>query len=226
FGDMMSLLLTFFIMLVSMSEIKEEERYQAMVESIRKQFGHDASDASLIPGDIRPRNSTIQEHVHAHGRAKRKDTAEGGQEVQSVTGESKRVRIVRPGDDSSSGGVIFFDEGSAKLSEANKRHLVRIVQQLAGKPQKVEIRGHTSRRPISPKSGYRDRMDLSFERCRATRKFLIEEGIEPARIRLSAAGATEPLYSGINVEKLKRNARVEILMWDERVHDLTDGEVK
>ena len=33
FGDMMSLLLTFFIMLVSMSEIKEEKRYQAMVET-------------------------------------------------------------------------------------------------------------------------------------------------------------------------------------------------
>ena len=31
FGDMMSLLLTFFIMLLSMSEMKQEERYQAMV---------------------------------------------------------------------------------------------------------------------------------------------------------------------------------------------------
>ena len=39
FGDMMSLLLTFFIMLVSMSELKEDERYQAMVESFRQQFG-------------------------------------------------------------------------------------------------------------------------------------------------------------------------------------------
>ena len=28
FGDMMSLLLTFFIMLVSLSEIKEEQKYQ------------------------------------------------------------------------------------------------------------------------------------------------------------------------------------------------------
>ena len=41
FGDMMSLLLTFFIMLVSMSEVKEQERYQAMVDSIRQRFGHD-----------------------------------------------------------------------------------------------------------------------------------------------------------------------------------------
>ncbi len=40
FGDMMSLLLTFFIMLVSLSEIKEEERFQSMVEEIHQHFGH------------------------------------------------------------------------------------------------------------------------------------------------------------------------------------------
>ena len=56
FGDMMSLLLTFFIMLVSLSEIKEEEKYQALVESMRKQFGHNASQTSLLPGELRPRN--------------------------------------------------------------------------------------------------------------------------------------------------------------------------
>ena len=47
FGDMMSLLLTFFIMLVSLSEIKEEEKYQALVESVRQKFGHDLAQLSL-----------------------------------------------------------------------------------------------------------------------------------------------------------------------------------
>ncbi len=41
FGDMMSLLLTFFIMLVSLSEIKEEETYQALVNSVQEQFGYE-----------------------------------------------------------------------------------------------------------------------------------------------------------------------------------------
>ena len=46
FGDMMSLLLTFFIMLVSLSEIKQEEKYQAMVESLTQRFGYDRSPAN------------------------------------------------------------------------------------------------------------------------------------------------------------------------------------
>jgi len=219
FGDMMSLLLTFFIMLVSMSEIKSEERYQAMVESMHEQFGHDRSLASLIPGNIRPRNSAL-EHVAAMGRAKKKDTANGGQKKKSVSGENEQVQIVRPGDDSSIGGVIFFAEGATELTEENRRALQQIINQIAGKPQKIEIRGHTSRRPIHPKAGMRDHWDLAYSRCRSTMEFLVEQGIDPARIRLGPAAAGEPLYNGVDPDRLKRNSRVQILMWDERVQEL------
>ncbi|QDT00043.1 OmpA/MotB family protein [Adhaeretor mobilis] len=225
FGDMMSLLLTFFIMLVSMSEIKEDEQYQAMVESIREQFGHDSSMASMVPGDIRPRNSQNPSLAES-GRAKKIDKASGGQENKSVVGEHKKVQIVRPGDDSSIGGLIYFDEDSAELSEENKRNLYRIIHQIAGKPQKVEVRGHTSRRPVDPASGNRDHTDLAYSRSRNTAKFLVESGIHLKRIRISSAGASEPLYDGVDPDLLARNSRVQILMWDERVKDLeADSEV-
>jgi hypothetical protein len=38
FGDMMSLLLTFFIMLVSFSELKSEEKYQALMDALQRQY--------------------------------------------------------------------------------------------------------------------------------------------------------------------------------------------
>jgi len=220
FGDMMSLLLTFFIMLVSMSEMKEDEKYQAMVESFREQFGHDMSMESMVPGNSRARGAPLPHPIYAMGRAKKKDLKRGGQEVKSVTGDNERVQIIRPGDDSSIGGVIYFEEGAAQLSEKNKRNLQRIIHQIAGKPQKIEIRGHTSRKPVDRNSGLRDIWDLAYERCRNTMKFLVEQGIDPARIRLGSAGAGEPIYSGVDPDQLKRNSRVQILMWDERVRDL------
>ena len=76
FGDMMSLLLTFFIMLVSMSEIKEEEKYQAMVDSMRKQFGHDLSMESVTPGDHKSRSRQFR-LLSTESRAKVKDTHKG-----------------------------------------------------------------------------------------------------------------------------------------------------
>ena len=53
-------------------------------------------------------------------------------------------------------------------------------------------------------------------------EFMIEQGIAPSRIRLGNAGAEEPLYNGVDPERLRQNSRVQILMWDETVHDL-DG---
>ena len=222
FGDMMSLLLTFFIMLVSMSEMKEEEKFQAMVESFRQQFGAHVTGKEMVPGDSRARGAQTPNPIYSMGRSQKKDIMNGGQEVKAVVGENEKVQIVRPGDDSSIGGVIYFDEMSSDLTEDNKRDLIRIIEQLAGKPQKIEIRGHTSRRPVDPTSGLRDLWDLADRRCHSTMEFLIEQGIEPNRIRLGNAEANEPLYNGVDADRLKKNARVQILMWDERVTDL-DG---
>ena len=221
FGDMMSLLLTFFIMLVSMSEMKQDEKFQAVAEALREQVGHDLSAATLIPGSFRPRNSTL-EWNSTTGRAKKKDTKNGGQEVKAVTGENEKVQVVRPGEDSSIGGQVYFDEQGIELTEENKRALIRIVEQIAGKPQKIEIRGHSTRRPVDPNSGFRDVYDLAGARARSTMEFMVQQGIDPSRIRLGNAGAEEPLYNGVDPDRLRQNARVQILMWDEKVHDL-DG---
>ncbi len=222
FGDMMSLLLTFFIMLVSMSEMKQDEQFQAVAEALREQVGHDLSAITLVPGSFRPRNSTNEWNA-SMGRAKKKDMHNGGQENKAVTGENEKVQVIRPGEDSSIGGQIFFDEHETKLTEANKRALIQIIEQIAGKPQKIEIRGHTSHRPVDPDSGFRDLWDLAQARARSTMDFMVEQSISPSRIRLGNASDQEPLYNGIDQERLKRNSRVQILMWDEKVKDLGEN---
>ena len=191
FGDMMSLLLTFFIMLVSMSEIKQEEKFQAMMESFRQQFGHADSFDSLVPGDIRTRTHSMREHIHAMGRAKKKDTKNGGAEAKAVTGDNDRVQTVRPGDDSSVGGVIYFAEDETELNEQNKLALQQIVEQVIGKPQKIEIRGHCMRKAQDKNANGQDAWDLTFARCKATMKMLVELNIDPQRIRLGSAAGWE-----------------------------------
>jgi len=191
-----------------------------MVESFRQQFGHDATMASMVPGDSRPRGASSPSPVYAMGRSKKKDLKNGGQENKSVVGENERVQIVRPGDDSSVGGNIYFDELETELTEEHRRQLQRIIGQIAGKPQKIEVRGHTTRRPIDPSSGFKNIMDLAYARAVSVRQFLIEQGIAPSRIRVCSAGADEPLYNGVNRDRLKKNSRAQILMWDERVNDL------
>lgn len=220
FGDMMSLLLTFFIMLVSMSEMKEEDKFQAMMESMRRQFGPDATIIASMPGDSPPMNSSM-DSMASMGRAKRKDIMRGGNKVKAVAGEDNLVLTIRPGKDTTVGGTVFFSEDSSELTNESRARLREISQQIAGKPQKVEIRGHTSRKPVT---GGGDHWLLAYQRCRNAMDYLVEIGLNPERIRLGSAGAHEPLDTSIDTESRQRNARVEVLMWDEAVHRYEDEE--
>lgn len=215
FGDMMSLLLTFFIMLVSLSEIKEEEKYQALVESIKRQLGHSKSVESMTPGNVRPRNSSIQS-LSSQGRSKRLDTMRGGQPVEAAVGEQKRVTFIRQATRTVVGTTLTFVEGVPDIPPDQIPSLEQEAKQFLGKPQIIEVRGHTSRRPIQPTERLRDHDDLAYERCCRVRDYLIKvAGIDPARIRITVAGEHDPVYSGTDPKELLRNPRVEVYELDE-----------
>ena len=221
YGDVMALLLTFFIMLAAMSQIKKEDnKYQAVVESLRQQFGYEES-TNEIPGEFLSRNSAWQFLTNL-GRARRKDLVSGGNEVTAATGDNLKVEAIRPGLSTIVGAAIYFDEDSSELPESGKEVLASLVPAIVGKPQKIEIRGHTSRKPIGDPTDYRDHWDLAYQRCHNTMQYLIEQGIEPARFRLSSAGAYEPLNNAFAAGLRKRNARVEVVLWDEQVEDFSD----
>lgn len=220
FGDMMSLLLTFFIMLVSMSEIKQEEKFQAMVESMRKRFGHELSMASVTPGDHRSRTSEFR-ILSTAGRAKKKDTHKGGVDTKAPVGEEERVRIIRPGGNTAIGTVVFFESGDYELSEDSMAALDKEVEQLAGKPQKIEIRGHTAQQLAAKGSDPMDAMDLAYRRCRAVMLYLTDKHEIPAeRIRCAPAGASEPMYLTSEPDKMRLNPRVEVFLLEETVEEL------
>ena len=124
FGDMMSLLLTFFIMLVSLSEIKQQEKYQALVESFRRQFGHDTASNSMAPGHQKPRNSQIAK-LASQGRAMRSDTMNGGDRVESARGENPRVRSLRPGQRTAVGALVYFAEDRTTPTNEDRAELQR-----------------------------------------------------------------------------------------------------
>ncbi len=223
FGDMMSLLLTFFIMLISLSEVKQEERFQAMLESIRRQFGHDRAMASMIPGKSSPRNSRLSK-LASMGRARRFNTMRGGQPQRSPQGDEPRVKARSPGTTISVGTRVIFDHGTNKLTELAKRELQKISGEIGGKPQIIEIRGHTSRRPLPPHSSYNDNWDLAYHRSTAVMEFLVNLGIEPYRMRLSVAGSYEPYFKAEGMKNLQQNDRVEVYLITDNAKTLKGSE--
>lgn len=223
FGDMMSLLLTFFIMLVSLSEIKEEEKYQALVESIRRQFGHDSAEMNLIPGDARPRNSRLSK-LATMGRARRFDLMKGGDKVPAPAGDHPRVRVIRFGTKTAVGTVLTFEESSVALSPKDRRDLQVLAGEISGKPQKVEVRGHTSSRPLTGDEPYSDHWDLAYRRAKVVMAYLVNDlDIDARRIRLAVAGPYEPFSDQPDPIEQSLNPRVEVYLLDEVV-SVTNGD--
>jgi chemotaxis protein MotB len=115
------------------------------------------------------------------------------------------------------GAMIRFAENSAELTMGAKEELDRLVPDLRGKRNKIELRGHATRGP-SAAGASKDAWLLSYDRSLAAMKYLEQQGIEPERIRLSQAGIYEPLTIG--ELPLALNARVEIYVLTEFVEDL------
>ena len=118
------------------------------------------------------------------------------------------------------GTELYFAEDSNSMDPNSLRRLADILPVLAGKPNKIDIRGHATRKPPKQGAAFQDPWDLCYARCAATRKFLIDNGIPPEQIRLSQAGPFEPRRESFNADEVARNARVEVYLLSEFVNDL------
>ena len=227
FGDMMSLLLTFFIMLVSMSEVRSEEKFQAMAESLRKRFGHESSIWNITPGPAKPRNARFEKRVTL-GRAKRADTMRGGGKLRAPIGKHHRVRTMRRGDQVTYGGTLYFERGSGGLNDEHRGRLRKIVERIGGKPQKIELRGYASRSATTGNNngdnGHDDNTSshsrLAYQRCRQTMQYLVQSGIQRERIRLGINDPGGDTTLGNKDLTPREFDRVEIVMINELTSEL------
>jgi chemotaxis protein MotB len=138
---------------------------------------------------------------------------------RGLVGDHSRVSTIRPADQATIGGVIFFRAGASDLDDEQKRQLQAAAMDLAGKPQKIEIRGHTLTRSAGADGKPRDNWDLAYERCHKTMQYLVSLGIDPRRIRIGVAAQFEPVYGGRDPLLLEKNNRVEVFMLNEFTED-------
>jgi chemotaxis protein MotB len=76
---------------------------------------------------------------------------------------------------------LFFDVGSANLSESAKEILNVLARQLGKLPNNLAIEGHTDSRPY-PEGAAFTNWELSSERANAARRFMLEGGVRRAQI--------------------------------------------
>jgi len=111
--------------------------------------------------------------------------------------------------------VVNFDEASAELPKLAQQRLMDLLPALVGKRHKIELRGHSTRRPLPKDGEFRDHWQLCYERSLATMRFLVLNGVETERVRLSQSAAYEPLTSRLESAWQNENNCVEVFLLTE-----------
>lgn len=222
FGDLMSLLLTFFILLLSMAVMdkkKVEEYFDIMKKAmgfleqtadVREQTDEHSTNESNSDSDsneaseeegIEQASDQISEIV-----AIANDSASEETQIMEITKGKNEFTLDIP-------SSIMFEPGEYKLSNAgSKRFIAKIARVIRTMPQtfSIEITGHTDFAEYRSDRIPRDDWDLSALRSIAVVKELIKNRIDPAQLKVSAYGSHHP-----RSEVASDNRRVEIKFFSE-----------
>jgi chemotaxis protein MotB len=221
FGDMMSLLLTFFILLFSMSEL-EVEKFKLAAESIRGGFGSVESDFQpndSMPGST-PADTTVivplpdatDRELDRIAEVLQQFVEENNLEQNVVVERENHGVFLRIQD------VALFPPGAASIEISSQW----IVEQLGTVTRMIEapviVSGHTDSIPIGG-GLFRSNWELSAARASGVARALVTMGQDPYRVRVEAFGEYQPVASNDTEEGRAQNRRVELFYSRQNVEE-------
>ena len=218
FGDMMALLLCFFILLQMFSQLKQDREYQRVITAIKEAFGY-SGGIGVLPINDPPVRSII-ERLEEMAIKQYEENKTARSPVDSVDGAFVRVKKIRDGTMFTLGGPAVFDEFSAEVTPAMRGELKKLATLLAGRINKITVRGHAHAKYLPEGSPWRDLTDLSYERSRAVLSVLVEFGLEDRVFRLEPVGAREPVRPRAHgPAEEAENRRVEVILSEQLVEE-------
>jgi len=170
FGDMMSLLLCFFIMLFALSTITPI-KWEAFVETLNFKMGY--AGTSRIPSQSNRPSAALGS---VSERARRQAAMTGGQPTPGRAGEFLNRQTIQPDGDPAKGGLIRFELGSDQLDEQAERDLEALLPVLEKSSNKIKVEGYVS--PAEEEDGIFSRgIYLANARANRVAEHLISLGL-------------------------------------------------
>ncbi len=219
FADLMSLLLTFFVLLLSFSHTEVVKFRQAM-GSIRNAFGlMSENESSQVPiGD----DTVTEDLTNIGGHGLTPEQLE--QQLQAVLEEHGlegrgEARQTMHGVVLQVEGDLMFDSGKAELSENSFAMLEGLARYIAQVEHHVDVVGHTDNVPIST-SVFPSNWELSAARAGQAVRYLVEHGVPAGRLRAIGQADTVPIAGNETPGGRAANRRVEFVFASPAVGDL------
>jgi chemotaxis protein MotB len=130
----------------------------------------------------------------------------------SVWQQKQKLHLMSNSDRNLPALIVNFAEASAELPPQSQQRLKDLLPALIGKRNRIELRGHSTRRPLPADSKFADHWQLCYARSMAVMRFLEANGVESDRIRLSLSAAYEPLTTRLESAWQDENNCVEVFV--------------
>lgn len=227
FADLMSLLLAFFVLMFSFSEM-DKQKFKELSGSLQNAFGVQkevpAKDTpigtSIIAREFSPGRTRVttedvvrQDSTNNLDRYALAQDLELARAILEVEIALDQVDV----DESADGYLVIrireqasFPSGSAELDPRFNSIAVKIAEVINQIPGDVIVAGHTDNVPIHT-SNYRSNWDLSSARAVTMLHELLDiSGASPKRFRAAGYADYQPVNPNDSEEGRARNRRVEI----------------
>jgi chemotaxis protein MotB len=231
FSDMVTLLMTFFIVLVSMASLTDVHKRKVAIGSVAGTFGTGAPSLDdLTTRDTRNRVNPGPINVF-------KDLSPVKDRLMENSDTDLRFESNRFVQRLSMNADALFAPGSAELTDAGKALLERVRPVVAASSYPMGLSGHTSEGIEEYGPDYLSRpggkvdfsWQLSLGRVMAVYRYFVESGVSPEKLRMEAFGRFRQRMATEKAGERWTNRRVEITL-DRRVgswsHEVAAGDAR
>jgi chemotaxis protein MotB len=234
FSDLVTLLLTFFVLLLSFAKT-ESAKYEAALGSIRNAFGGNVlkhgeviqrgkspdDSPSMIESEqpIRPFpiDFLTMEGIldkHEINRESTEDLKKMKRDLKDYSlNQNVTAYTVPEGVKIHLKDKIYFKEGSLESTKISVEVLEKTIKLLKDRDWNITVIGHADRGEKS-KKGNKDSYELASARSLAIGRFLIKNGVRPDRITIASFGDAYPdkVSGKSDNEYSELNRRVEFIL--------------
>ena len=231
FADLSTLLMTFFVLLLSFSNM-DLQKFRDMLGSVRNAFGvqtlergefqaalekvkkKEEKPVTVTQAEVKPAIRTTEEAAPASQVAQ--ESAQMAAQVEEMvkeTGLGEQVQVMggKRGVRIRVKGGLLFEPGAAQLRTQAGEFLNGIAKVLNKSKFFLLIEGHTDNIPISTDK-FPSNWELSSARASAVVRYLTEKaGINPVRMAAIGLGPNFPIASNEDAEGRAQNRRVEFI---------------
>ncbi len=215
FCDISLLLLTFFILVLSMSTINKQ-KFRESFSAIRDTFGgdqqmHTSSELEQQLQEqaldlLRLQEEMIAAQKNTFDSVRTFITQNALEKDMQATFDDGIITLRLPSE-------VLFDPGSDKLNPRGIEVLKTMRDFfIKNREQSINIKGYTDDSPIPPDSRYENNWELSALRAVNVLRQLLSEGIEATRMTATGLGDLEPLAPNDTPENKAQNRRVEFTL--------------